>query len=245
MPLSRPPSSLRVRPKAEKKPFCPHGPARRPPAAGARQGRAPDFRLSRPQNAPVLSADPRRGGAPSGAAPLSARPGDVSRLGRCPGCSAARAPALPPVVWGRRLVGGRVFPLFRELRVAGIAADFQQGDRRRLSRGSARIYPGRLPAIPQSASLTAPFTQGSLGRRLFFGRGRGRGPIVRRCLVEKRVFPLFIRLWAAGLANFQQRERRKLSRGSARIYPGRLPAIPQPASLTAPFAQGSLEHPVF
>ena len=65
-----------------------------------------------------------------------------------------------------------------------------------------RVYPDRLLAIPQSASLTAPFTQGSLGRRLFLGRGRGRGPIVRRCLVEKRVFPFFYKAMGCGSCKF-------------------------------------------
>ncbi len=171
-------------PQGREKAVLPTRPARRPPAAGARQGRAPDFRLSRPQNAPVLSAGPR--------------PGPRRQF------------------WGRRHVGGRVFPLFirHGLRVLQIFGSESDG----VLAGECKDFSRSPRPSRRSGSLTAPLTQGSLGRRLFFGQGRGRGPIGRRCFIEKRVFPLFRELWVAGIAaDFQQRERRKLAGGAGYI----------------------------
>ena len=176
---------------------------------GAPQGREKAVLPTRPRAASTHSRSPARSRPRLSPVPPPKRP---------PFCPRVRAPALPPVVWGRRLVGGRVFPLFRELRVAGIAADFQQGDRRRLSRGSARIYPGCLPAIPQPASPTAPFTQGSLGRRLFFGQGRGGRLNSRRCLAEEQVFPHFLESYGLQVLQIFSSESDGSSRGGVQGY---------------------------
>ena len=120
-----------------------------------------------------LSTRKRRTGVRTGSAPLSQR---VMGCGACGFLAGSATGAFAGVAGESRPLAGNPSVSFADsspyTREPWASSVFWERARRELSRG-LRVNPGRTQAIPQSASLTAPFTQGSLGHPVFKKRGAG------------------------------------------------------------------------